>query len=90
MAHPQNATDCVAVNVLEGYARRQVGGSADERFVKRVQLEGASRKPKWWGCDPEESSLDLPGGKSLAAPQEGITLVAKLILTMRGTKNVAF
>ena len=48
-----------------------------------------SKSPSWWSCEPESSSLDLPGGKSLANPQDGITIVAKLMLRIEGTDKVA-
>ena len=89
IAYPKNVADCVAVAVMEGYTRRQVGGSAEERFWNRVQAHEAARRPQWWGCKPEESSLDLPEGKSSAAPLGNTTMVAKLMLRVRGTDRVA-
>ena len=89
MAHPQNVADGVAISVLVGYTMRQTGGSAEERFLKRTKLGDVSKEPVWWVCGPEASSLDMPGGKSLSAPQEGITMVAKLMLKLKGTDKVA-
>ena len=89
MAHPQNVADGVAISVLVGYTMRQTGGSAEERFLRRTKLGDVSKEPVWWVCGAEASSLDMPGGKSLSAPQEGITMVAKLMLKLRGTDKVA-
>ena len=62
MAVPLNVADCVWTSMARAYARDQVGGSAEQRFLRRIRPRIASREPSWHGLEPtSDLAGDAPG-----------------------------